>query len=144
VKKSCSTASQAAPWRQCAQLQPRVVGPHVVARGATCDRRPATSMTTGPNDETLAHPHPALIHAIISVIERLARAYLQATHVRHAMRSGGFALGGWRGGRQNEPARAAPPALRYGGRTGPRVRARRWRTPATVRELARATKALPS
>ena len=33
------------------QLQPRVVGPHVVARGATCDRRPAASMTTGPNDD---------------------------------------------------------------------------------------------
>ena len=29
----------------------RVVGPHVVARGATCDRRPAASMTTGPNDD---------------------------------------------------------------------------------------------
>ena len=28
--------------------------------------------------QTLAHPHPALIHAIISVIERFARAYLQA------------------------------------------------------------------
>ena len=29
----------------------RVVRPHVVARGATCDRRPAASTTTGPNDD---------------------------------------------------------------------------------------------
>ena len=28
--------------------------------------------------QTLAHPHPALIHASLSVIERFARAYLQA------------------------------------------------------------------
>jgi hypothetical protein len=36
--------------------------------------------------QTLAHPHPALIHASISVIERFARAYLQAAALSRWLR----------------------------------------------------------
>eukprot|EP01043_Picozoa_sp_COSAG02_P034078 COSAG02_NODE_2363_length_9059_cov_7.474219_8_plen_97_part_00 len=44
--------------------------------------------------QTLAHPHLALIRAIISVIERLARVYLQAdvfSRLRHHPDKGGLA-----------------------------------------------------
>jgi hypothetical protein len=61
-------------WHSCDLASVALLGPGPLAP----IQPPCLPLKPTVGTQTLAHPHPALIHAIISVIERFAWAYLQA------------------------------------------------------------------